>query len=266
MDIRAPLGTPVLAVANGVVVRVNNKETADGKYVIIRHDDVTVNGESVTLFSSYLHLESSSVEAGTKIRKGQPLGKVGLTGITTTPHLHFQIDKATAPFHVYWPYSYSDLNELGIDFFAAVNMGLGKENALKYTVHPMEFVQANSVAGAAQVAVTETSVSVASANESKNDTVSEESEPKNSAPEETKPTQEEPEDILSEAETQTVPAVTGETESTATFSDVPSSVAYRSAFDRLWKAGVLQTLEAPKFRPNDVMTRKDAAMVFGTLA
>lgn len=40
VDIRAPLGTPVLSVANGVVVKVNDKETADGKYVVIRHDDV----------------------------------------------------------------------------------------------------------------------------------------------------------------------------------------------------------------------------------
>lgn len=40
VDIRAPLGTPVLSVANGIVVKANDKETADGKYVIIRHDDV----------------------------------------------------------------------------------------------------------------------------------------------------------------------------------------------------------------------------------
>lgn len=40
VDIRAPLGTPVLSVANGVVVRTNARDTADGKYVIVRHDGV----------------------------------------------------------------------------------------------------------------------------------------------------------------------------------------------------------------------------------
>lgn len=64
-----------------------------------------------------------------------------MTGITTTPHLHFQIDNADAPFHSYWPYTFQDLRNLKINFFEAVNLGLGKENAMKYTVHPMEFVQ-----------------------------------------------------------------------------------------------------------------------------
>ncbi len=64
-----------------------------------------------------------------------------MTGITTTPHLHFQIDTSDAPFHSYWPYSFKDLRELGLDFFEAVNVGLGKENAMKYTVSPLAFVQ-----------------------------------------------------------------------------------------------------------------------------
>jgi murein DD-endopeptidase MepM/ murein hydrolase activator NlpD len=66
-----------------------------------------------------------------------------MTGITTTPHLHFQIDKSTAAYHPYWPYSFSEASKLGLDFFTAVNVGLGKENAIAYTVHPLDFVQNN---------------------------------------------------------------------------------------------------------------------------
>ena len=64
-----------------------------------------------------------------------------MSGITTTPHLHFQIDTAEAPFHSYWPYSFKDLRELKLDFFEAVNAGLGKENAMKYTINPLDFIQ-----------------------------------------------------------------------------------------------------------------------------
>jgi murein DD-endopeptidase MepM/ murein hydrolase activator NlpD len=142
IDIRSPLGTPVLSIANGVVIRVVNTENADGKYVIIRHEGVSFNGKPASnYYSSYMHLETSSVTEGTVIAKGEMLGKVGMTGITTTPHLHFQIDNADAPFHAYWPYSFQDLRSLKLDFFEAVNVGLGKENAMKYTVNPMEFVQ-----------------------------------------------------------------------------------------------------------------------------
>lgn len=142
VDIRAVLGTPVLSIANGVVVRVVESQNADGKYVVIRHDGITYNGlPPASYYSSYLHLESISVTEGSVVTKGQTIGKVGLTGITTTPHLHFQIDKEDAPFHPYWPYSFKDLRELKLDFFDAVNVGLGKENAMKYTVNPLDFVQ-----------------------------------------------------------------------------------------------------------------------------
>lgn len=222
-----------------------------------------------------------------------------MTGITTTPHLHFQIDKASAPFHAYWPYSYSDLNELGIDFFAAVNMGLGKENAVKNTVHPMTFVQENLTEGASQVAATSTTVAVASAAEASKSPVDESSEeaPKNAAPTEPEKVEnvlpaEEPKDdskSVLEAAAQQKPVETPEppkpvpekieapavppaqkvevkpVQVAKPFSDVPKNVAYRAAFERLLAAGALEPLSADKFRPNDSMTRRDAAIVFGEL-
>lgn len=154
VDIRAPLGTPVVSIANGVVVRVKTTENADGKYVVIRHDNVSYQGQIGTFYSSYLHLESVAATEGTVIKKGETLGKVGLTGITTTPHLHFQVDRDTAAFHPYWPYSFSDLKEANIDFFEAVNVGFGKENAMKHTVHPLDFVQTleNETVSSVQIA------------------------------------------------------------------------------------------------------------------
>ncbi len=70
IDIRAPLGTPVLSIANGVVIKVVNTENADGKYVIIRHDNIAFNGNpAANYYSSYMHLESSSVTEGMSVKK-----------------------------------------------------------------------------------------------------------------------------------------------------------------------------------------------------
>ena len=68
------------------------------------------------------------------------IGRVGMTGIATTPHLHIQIDTGDAPFHPYWPFSTSDSQSAGLGFYDSVNSGLGKEKALKYSIHPMNFI------------------------------------------------------------------------------------------------------------------------------
>lgn len=95
---------------------------------------------NTTIYSSYLHLEDVTVELGQKIQKGTVIGHVGMTGITTTPHLHFQVDKPDAPFHPYWPFNGSDMRNAGVGFFEAVNIGLGKDRAQQYSYHPMDFV------------------------------------------------------------------------------------------------------------------------------
>lgn len=149
VDIRAPLGTPVMSVANGVVIKVKDTDTGDGKYVIIRHDNVDMDGVKETLYSGYEHLGEIIAVEGTKIKRGEVLGKVGMTGITTTPHLHFQIDKSTSPFHMYWPYTFREASDLGLDFFGAINVGLGKENTIRYTIHPMNFIKNHRFLGSA---------------------------------------------------------------------------------------------------------------------
>lgn len=83
VDIAADEGTPVLAVADGVVYE-NNSHTYGGFNVVIRHDDGS--------FSYYGHLlYRSSLKVGTRVSMGQEIGKVGMSGAATGPHLHFEL-------------------------------------------------------------------------------------------------------------------------------------------------------------------------------
>ena len=69
------------------------------------------------------------------------LGRVGISGITTTPHLHLQVDTEDAPFHPYWPFTSADSRSAGLGFFDSVNSGLGRDNAMRYSLHPMSLIQ-----------------------------------------------------------------------------------------------------------------------------
>jgi murein DD-endopeptidase MepM/ murein hydrolase activator NlpD len=82
IDIGAPLGTPVYAADAGVVTSAGPMGTY-GLAVIIDH------GKGFTTL--YAHLSMYYPTVGTPVRKGQAIGKIGLTGKTTGPHLHFEI-------------------------------------------------------------------------------------------------------------------------------------------------------------------------------
>ncbi|HUO65590.1 MAG TPA: M23 family metallopeptidase, partial [Terriglobales bacterium] len=81
IDLAAPLGTPVLAAASGTVTFAGTE--SDGAVIVkILHDD-----GYTTLYG---HLDPSlQVTAGQEVSAGQVIGKVGVTGVTTGPHLHF---------------------------------------------------------------------------------------------------------------------------------------------------------------------------------
>jgi murein DD-endopeptidase MepM/ murein hydrolase activator NlpD len=84
VDFAAPVGTPIVAAGNGTV-EVAGTNGAYGNYVRIRH--------SGNYQTAYAHLSrfGSSVRAGRAIKQGQTIGYVGTTGLSTGPHLHYEI-------------------------------------------------------------------------------------------------------------------------------------------------------------------------------
>lgn len=82
-DIAAPEGTPILAAADGTVVASTYNAGGYGFYVKIMH-----NGTYSTLCG---HCSALLVSAGQTVKQGQVIAKVGSTGYSTGPHLHFEV-------------------------------------------------------------------------------------------------------------------------------------------------------------------------------
>jgi murein DD-endopeptidase MepM/ murein hydrolase activator NlpD len=145
IDIKMPVGTPVHAIANGKVVKASTQSSGFGHHIVIKHINAPnpATGKTETLYSCYVHLDQVNVSEGQNVLKGDLIGTSGNTGTSTTPHLHFQIDNDSAPWHPYWPFTWNESQAAGLSFFEAVNAGLGMANAQAYTVNPMKFVTQN---------------------------------------------------------------------------------------------------------------------------
>lgn len=83
IDIAGPIGTPIQAAADGVVVSSGWNDGGYGNLVKIQH----ANG-SVTL---YAHNQKNLVSSGQQVRQGQIIAELGSTGNSTGPHCHFEI-------------------------------------------------------------------------------------------------------------------------------------------------------------------------------
>jgi len=82
VDFAAPVGTPILAAAGGVVVSAETRPDF-GNMVEIDH------GKGVS--TMYAHTSRMLVKSGDIVRKGQKIAEVGTTGRSTGPHLHFEV-------------------------------------------------------------------------------------------------------------------------------------------------------------------------------
>ena len=95
IDLSVPLGTPVFAAADGVVVLARPMtDTAGalvgyGNYVIVQHD--------AGLKTLYGHLLAIGVKEGEPVKRGQLVGLVGSTGNSTGPHTHFEVRIENSP-------------------------------------------------------------------------------------------------------------------------------------------------------------------------
>ncbi len=97
IDIAAPKGTPVKAADAGFVIMAgwDNERVSYGFEILINHGNGYV--------TRYAHLSAMNVDVGDSVKKGQVIGRVGSTGNSTGPHLHFEIMKGGGRYN---PFSY----------------------------------------------------------------------------------------------------------------------------------------------------------------
>ena len=84
VDLRAPMGTPIVAANDGKVLSAGYN-SGYGNRIYIDH-----GGGIVTV---YAHNSKLLVKAGDKVKRGQTIAKAGSTGRSTGPHLHFEVRK-----------------------------------------------------------------------------------------------------------------------------------------------------------------------------
>ena len=83
VDLVANEGDPVQATADGIVEDSENSNPGYGMVIVLKH--------SLGFETIYAHLSEIDVKYGQKIKRGEIVGKVGITGETTGPHLHYEI-------------------------------------------------------------------------------------------------------------------------------------------------------------------------------
>jgi murein DD-endopeptidase MepM/ murein hydrolase activator NlpD len=76
-------GDPIVATADGQVVTVDSEQGGFGNYIIIRHKH--------GFYTRYAHLLSFRVTTGQRVQQGEVIGYIGNTGLSTGPHLHYEV-------------------------------------------------------------------------------------------------------------------------------------------------------------------------------
>jgi murein DD-endopeptidase MepM/ murein hydrolase activator NlpD len=102
IDFTAPRGTPIYSTGDGVVEEVRIEFGGYGRQVVVNH--------GFGYKTLYAHMEEFNVKVGDKVKRGDCIGYVGNSGLSTAPHLHYEVikdGKRVNPVH----YFFQDLND-----------------------------------------------------------------------------------------------------------------------------------------------------------
>lgn len=131
-DYAAPVGTPIMATADGTVTE-STRKGGNGKYVKIRH-----NG---TYSTQYLHMRKQKVKRGEFVRQGDVIGWVGMTGNTGGPHVCYRFWKngrQVDPFREKLPAAEPLPEEVRPDYFKFISPQKAQLDCIEFPEKPDE--------------------------------------------------------------------------------------------------------------------------------
>ena len=114
VDLAYGYGVPIIATANGKVIEADYDEGNYGNYVKIRH--------KYGFYTKYGHMQRLYVKTGQEISQGDVLGTMGSTGLSTGPHLHYEVQIGS---QVVDPVKYLNMTD-NHDIFSRVTRNLQK--------------------------------------------------------------------------------------------------------------------------------------------
>ena len=94
IDFTAPIGTSIQSTGDGRVEKVENKSSGYGRSVLIDH--------GFGYKTLYGHMQTIKVRIGEKLKKGEIIGTIGNSGLSTGPHCHYEVwfhNKPVNPIH-----------------------------------------------------------------------------------------------------------------------------------------------------------------------
>ncbi len=83
MDFTAPVGTDIYCTGDGIVIEADNNAHGYGRNVVVDH--------GFGFQTIYAHMKDFKVRKGQKVKRGDVLGTVGNSGLSTAPHLHYEV-------------------------------------------------------------------------------------------------------------------------------------------------------------------------------
>ncbi len=142
IDWIVPEGTPVRSAVAGEVIKVREQSSGFGNHIVVKTENAPRPDnpdEKTTIYFSYSHLSDIYVNEGDIVEMGEIIALSGQTA-TDTAHLDWQLALEDVPWTPYWPFTWSEAEAAGLDFWGAVNEGLGIDNVYAYMSDPAEYV------------------------------------------------------------------------------------------------------------------------------
>ncbi|WP_108652358.1 M23 family metallopeptidase [Dongshaea marina] len=110
IDVAMPLGNPIVAVRDGVVIEVVDRHrdlgSAKGKRSEMNHIRLKHRDGSYSLYA-HIQNRSARVKVGQKVKEGQLLARSGFNGFSTGPHLHFAMQRKRGDKFISIPFNFS---------------------------------------------------------------------------------------------------------------------------------------------------------------